>query len=380
MTTLSDNAQFALDTLLQKPVEGVASASVNIMEHSVIERLAGADPGGYKKDPHGVYMNMQYSLGITMLDQYLAENPLSMGDHGYEGGGGSATTGGQAVLDGIAIDSPEAAAEHMERHVLPGRARQIAAVNRADTVQRIINHESQIRQLAGPSILKTAHGAHFPGFRYGQYGYENYFMAYALYPEIVEKLFRLEGDYAFLHNEAMAEAFITAGMPLYCRLDHDMADGSGTLTSLDSLEKLWLPHFERAVAPLARAGFKLLWHSDGNLMGLYPYLVECGVNGFQGFQYEYGMDYRKICSMKARDGADPVIIAGVSVTCTLPFGTPEDVRNEMRFLVENGPPAGLFLSMSSSCAPGTPWENIETFAEGLRYYREGRHHKNRSVF
>jgi hypothetical protein len=94
-----------------------------------------------------------------------------------------------------------------------------------------------------------------------------------------------------------------------------------------------------------------------------------GLHGFQGFQYEAGMDYEKICRMKTRQGEELIIIAGVSVTRTLPMGTPDDVRRELRWLVERGPRTGLFLACTSSVTPGVPWRNIEALVEGLRYYR-----------
>lgn len=81
------------------------------------------------------------------------------------------------------------------------------------------------------------------------------------------------------------------------------------------------------------------------------------------------MDYERICKMKTRDGDHLFIMAGVSVTRTLPFGTPDDVRRELAFLVEHGPPAGLLLAGSSTICPGTPWGNTEALVEGLAYYR-----------
>jgi len=72
----------------------------------------------------------------------------------------------------------------------------------------------------------------------------------------------------------------------------------------------------------------MIWHCDGNLMDMVPRLLEVGIRGFQGFQYEDGMDYEKICRMKDREGRDLIIIAGVSVTRTLPHGTPADVKRE----------------------------------------------------
>jgi hypothetical protein len=148
-----------------------------------------------------------------------------------------------------------------------------------------------------------------------------------------------------------------------------MADSRGTLVDVRSLDRIWFPHFARSIEPLLRAGIHLLWHCDGNLMEMVPRLIETGIGGFQGFQYEDGMDYERICRMRTRDGDPLMIWAGVSVTRTLPFGTPTGVRNELGWLVKHGPGVGLFLGASSSITPGVPWENLDTLMEGLTYYR-----------
>ena len=128
-------------------------------------------------------------------------------------------------------------------------------------------------------------------------------------------------------------------------------------------------HFARCLAPVLRTGVKLIWHCDGDLSLMVPRLLDVGLKGFQGFQYEDGMDYERICRMKTRDGEELFIIAGVSVTRTLPMGSPADVRREMRWLVERGPKAGLVLGCSSSITPGVPWENLRVLLEGFAFYR-----------
>jgi uroporphyrinogen decarboxylase len=133
---------------------------------------------------------------------------------------------------------------------------------------------------------------------------------------------------------------------------------------------MWLPHLDRCLDPLRKAGVRMIWHCDGNLMALVPRLLEIGLKGFQGFQYEDGMDYPAICRMRDREGEGLTIIAGVSVTRTLPRGTPQDVRRELAWLVEHGPRTGLLLGCSSSVAPGVPWENLQALVEGLLYYRD----------
>ncbi len=368
----TETARLALDTLYQRPVKGIPAWFINPMEHAHIERLAGAGPGDYKRDPHKVYLRALVNVGVCAIDQFIPENPLSMGGHGYEGAKKGATTGAEEIVrDGMVIDSPEAVAEHLERFVFPALERGIRDFDEEARAREIVAKERAIQEEVGPTMLKTGYAfVRFPHLRYGAYGYANYFMAYALYPELMERDFKLQGEAALLNNRAAARAYREGGMPPLYRLDHDMAASRGTLARVESLDKVWFPHFARCIEPLVDEGVRLIWHCDGNLMEMVPRLLDCGLSGFQGFQYEDGMDYERICGMKTRDGEDLIIWAGVSVTTTLPHGKPEDVRRQMRWLVDKGPKAGLFLAASSSIAPGVPWENMEAFVEGLRYYRE----------
>ena len=147
-----------------------------------------------------------------------------------------------------------------------------------------------------------------------------------------------------------------------------LADSRGTLVDIKSLDTRWFPHFARCLEPLLKSPVKLIWHCDGNLMQMVPRLIEVGLKGFQGFQYEDGMDYEKICKMKTKDGDPLIIMAGVSVTRTLPYGTTDDVKKEIKWAVEHAPKTGFFLSSTSSITPGVPWENIKTFIEAREYY------------
>lgn len=365
-------ARLALDTVLQKPVRGIPIWLINVMDHDHIERIAGAEPGDYLRKPEETYLAMQRAIGVCLLDQYLWDNPLTISQKGYQSFEHGATTGAdQIVVDEMLIDSPEAVVEHMERFVFPRLREALAAFDEDARTRQIISNEVSLQQRIGPTMLKSGYGfLSFPGFAYGTYGYVNYFSAYALYPEVMERHFSLQADLALANNRAAARAYREGNLPPLHRLDHDMADSRGMLVRIDSLDEIWFPHFARCLAPMLATECRLIWHCDGNLMDMVPRLLEVGIRGFQGFQYEDGMDYERICRMKTRDGDDPIIIAGVSVTRTLPSGTPDDVKREMQWLVENGPRTGLFLGASSSIAPGVPWENMQTLIEGLRYYRE----------
>lgn len=365
-------AELALRTIHREKTAGIPSWMLHVMEHAHIDRLAGVPEGTYVREPEPTYLRMQRSLGTCLLDQYIWDNPLTMGAHGYEGGPRGVTTGGGAVvLDGIAIDSPEAVVTHLERFVFPALRVAIDDFDEHARTTEIIKSEALIQDRLGPTMLKSGYGfVWFPALAYGTYGYEPYFMACALYPDVMERHFSLQAEMALRNNRAAARAYSEAHLPPFYRLDHDMADSRGTLVRISWLDRYWFPHFSRSIEPLVEAGVQLIWHCDGNLMDMVPRLLEAGVEGFQGFQYEDGMDYPAICRMTTRSGRTPLIIGGVSVTRTLPLGSPGDVKRELDWLVTHGPETGLFLGASSSITPGVPWENLKTLAEGLAYYRE----------
>lgn len=367
-----NSSRLALDTINQKPAQGIPSWLLHIMQHEIIERLAGTEPGSYKREPDKVYLQMQHRIGTCLLDQYLADNPLTMGNAGFEGTSPrTATTGEEAIyLDGILINSPEAVVTHLESFEFPRIKKAISEFNKAWRIHEIIQDEIKLQNKLGPDILKSGYGfVTFPILDYYKYGYTQYFSTYAHYPEVIEKHFSLQADLALLNNQAAAQAFSDAELPPLIRLDHDIADSHGTLVNPRSLDRLWFPHFARCLEPLLQSDIRMIWHCDGNLMEMVPRLLEAGLRGFQGFQYEDGMDYEQICQLNDREGRPLIIIAGVSVTRTLPFGNPQDVRKELNWLVNNGPQTGLFLGASSSIPPGAPWKNILTLVEGLKYFQ-----------
>ncbi len=372
---LQENAQLALDTINHKPTKGIPTWLMHPMERRFIDRLAGMPEGSYEKNPHSVYLKMQHECNTCMIDQFIPDNAMSMGNQGYEEDRQRTATTDvkQIVLNDMLIDSPEAAVEHMEKFMFPDIRKSIEECDEAwedARVAEIVAAQRHEQGLFGPNILKTGYGfIRFPNLYYSTYGYANYFMAYGLYPEVIEEGFSLQADLALINNRAAAQAYKEGNLPNLYRLDHDIADSRGTLMDVKSLDKMWFPHFARCLEPMLNTDVQMIWHCDGNLMEMVPRLLEVGIRGFQGFQYEDGMDYEAICKMKSKDGEPLFIIAGVSVTTTLPMGTPDDVKKEMKWLVENGPKTGLMLGQSSSITPGVPWENLKTFAEGRDYYR-----------
>ena len=371
-----ERAELAWRTLRLEPTRGIPSWIFHTMDMPFMEQEAGAAGGDYAREPENVYLAFQHRAGTCFIDQFIPNNPLSMESHGFGASTrrGATTGAGRIELDGMVIDSPEAVALHLERFAWPRLRDEIGRTKPDDParIAALVEQELTVQRRFGPNMLKGPYDRGFQAFprlRYGTYGYANYFMAYALFPKVMERDFSLQADLAERANALAAAAIRQGGLPAMLRLDHDMADSRGTLVDIRSLDRLWLPHFARSIRPLLAAGVRLIWHCDGNLMAMVPRLLEAGIGGFQGFQYEDGMDYPAICRMKTRAGGPLLIVAGVSVTRTLPFGSRQDVAEHMKWLVASGPRVGLFLGPSSSIVPGVPHENLLAMMEGLAHYR-----------
>jgi hypothetical protein len=359
-----------------EPTKGVPSWLMHTMDREFIEQTAGHRPGSFVEDPDRVYLDFQRTVGTCMIDQFIAANVLTMDAHGLQGKTRGATTGGERIeRNGIVIDSAEAVQEHLERFVFPSLQKQIEAPepDNDDHIDALIEEERRVQKLFGPNILKVPYGgafSAFPRLRYSAYGYYHYLTTAMMYPDLAERDFELQGKAARRANARAARAFIKGAFPPVLRSDHDMAFSQGPLLPVTMLDEIWFPHFIHAIEPLLDAGVRIIWHCDGDLSQMVPRLVKAGLSGFQGFQYEDNMDYVSIASMKDNHGEPLMIWAGVSVTTTLPFGTTEDVHQEIDFLVANGPERGLFLGASSSITPGVPHENLRAMIDGLRRHRE----------
>ncbi len=359
-------------------LSGYPTAGVHILEHSELNRLAarnGMKDADYEKNPVEVYRRAKREIGVSMGDQWIPLNPMTMGSRGYIGGEKGATTGAEQIeVDGMLIGEPEDVVEHLERFEFPRLEKKAAEFDLEARVREIGLSEYNQQMEMGLDILKTGYGfIDFPKLAYTRYGYVNYLCAYALYEDVMARHFKLQAELQRKNNEAAARAYRRYSLPKIFRLDHDMTDSRATLVNLKSLERFWFPQLVYALEPvLAGCDVRLIWHCDGAISSMVPGLIDAGIRGFQGFQYEDGVDFARLCRMRDRDGRPLFMRAGVSVTVTLPGGSPRDVRAEMDRLVDVHGDTALVLGVSSSVTPGVPSANIDALIEGFRYYRTHR--------
>lgn len=158
-------------------------------------------------------------------------------------------------------------------------------------------------------------------------GMERAFEDLILAPDIAHAA--LARIFAF-HHEHLRRCFeIAQGRIDYFYLAEDLGSQTGPLMGLDTYRRFLLPH-QTAMANLARRyGVRIFYHTDGAARIFLPDLIDVvGIDILNPIQWRCpGMEREAL----VRDFGDRVIFHGaVDNQRTLPFGSPDDVRREVR--------------------------------------------------
>jgi uroporphyrinogen decarboxylase len=118
----------------------------------------------------------------------------------------------------------------------------------------------------------------------------------------------------------------------------------------------------------ARTDAKLFYHGCGAVFELIPHLIEIGVDIVNPVQVSAeGMDSKRL---KAAYGRDITFWGGaVDTQRVLPFGTPDEVRDEVKRRIDDLAPGGGFVFATvHNIQAFVPPENIEAaFDTALTY-------------
>jgi len=208
----------------------------------------------------------------------------------------------------------------------------------------------------GDYCLMVANGNVFETSWYMR-GFEQMLVDLALNPELADAILSRVCDFMVSHFRAILEA-ADGRIDLVFTAD-DIGGQEGLLMSLPMWERHIKPHHARLNRAIHDLGARVIYHSDGSVMPAVPGLIDMGIDVLQALQFDAaGMDPVAL----KRDFGDRLCFqGGISVQSTLPFGTPEDVRREVRERIDVlGLDGGYILGPSHAIQAGTPPENIVT--------------------
>lgn len=150
----------------------------------------------------------------------------------------------------------------------------------------------------------------------------------------------------------------------------DFGTQIGPFISPDTYRKLYKPFYQQVNGWIhEHTPWKTFMHSCGSLVALLPDIVDSGFDILNPVQLSAaGMDPREL---KSRFG-DRLVFwgGGVDTQKTLPFGTPEEIRAEVRERINIFKSGGGYVFNSiHNVQPGVPVENLVALYEAVREYR-----------
>ena len=150
----------------------------------------------------------------------------------------------------------------------------------------------------------------------------------------------------------------------------DLSHQGGLTYSPDMYRKLFKPRHQAIVRFLKKnaGGAKILYHCCGGVEPLLNDLIELGVDALNPVQVSArGMEDTK--RLKSLYGRNLTFWGGIDTQRVLPFGTPQDVRREVRRRIEDfGENGGFVLAAVHNIRPEVKPENIcALFESALEY-------------
>jgi len=211
---------------------------------------------------------------------------------------------------------------------------------------------------AGYYVLACIYGSHFEKAYFAR-GFENLLADIAGEPDYAQRLF----DRIINKNMVMLENFIYKALIDGVLLGSDWGSQRGLLMSPAAWRTMIKPG-ELKEYELVRAAGKHVWiHSCGDIVEILPDLAEMGVDVLNPVQPEC-MD---IYELKNNFGKQLAFWGGISTQRTLPFGSPDAVRDETRKVIErlseNG---GYIASPSQELQDDVPLDNVTAMIEAIK--------------
>lgn len=164
----------------------------------------------------------------------------------------------------------------------------------------------------------------------------------------------------------MAKRYAKAGVDIL-----ELGDDVATQLDMMMNPEIWRNQIKPRLARVVKAAksvkpdILVFYHGDGNMQKIIPDMIEIGIDVLNPIQPEC-MDPVEI---KKLYGDRLSFWGTLGTQTTMPFGTPEDVRETCRVLIEKvGKGGGLVLAPTHVVEPDVPVENLLAFIEAVKKY------------
>ena len=108
-------------------------------------------------------------------------------------------------------------------------------------------------------------------------------------------------------------------------------------------------------------------HTCGSVADIVPELIECGLDVLQSIQPEAAD--MALAGLKARFGRELCFHGGISIQRTMPFGSPDDVRQVVQHIASTvKPDGGYIFGTAHNIQADTRVENVQALMAAYHKY------------
>lgn len=191
------------------------------------------------------------------------------------------------------------------------------------------------------------------------FGMENYFVKMYTAPDVVDAVTEHVVNFYLELNEKLFEK--AAGKIDMFFFGNDFGSQRDMLVSPECFSRFIMPAFVKFTEQAHRHGMPVLLHSCGSIAKIIPMLIDAGVDALHPIQAK-AADMDMVTLSKKYNG-QIVFVGGVDTQELLPFGTPQQVRDEVHRLRDLFGPNYVVSPSHESILPGVSAENLLAMAE-----------------
>ena len=150
-------------------------------------------------------------------------------------------------------------------------------------------------------------------------------------------------------------------------LGDDFSTQRGILISPDHWRRLLKPTYKKLFDLGKSYGLKVWFHSCGTFRAVLPDLIDIGMDVWETVQVHLPGNEPEV--LKREYGQDIAFYGAINTQYTLPLGTPEDVRAEVRERIRVlGKGGGYICGSDHSILPDVPFENVLAMLDEARRF------------
>ena len=257
----------------------------------------------------------------------------------------------EAGTNGLVTGCPLETWENMEKWEPPVPPR----ITDEDCRRLAVSHEAGELTSFG-----VEHGFFFMRCYYLR-GFENYMMDVATEEPRLDELIEIIASY----YESIFDGYLECGVPIdFVRAADDLGTQQTSMLGPQYFARYVAPTYARLFHPMRKNGAHVYLHADGYLMDIMDQIIESGVSIINPQDRLNGVDALaehvkgRICMSIAVDSQH-----------TLPYGSPQDVRELIKEeVMKLGSPLGGLELVAPVYAP-TPVENVEALCKAMTDYQ-----------